>query len=105
MGHHKYTIISSILGAIAFPLGIPRVLAALGFTHVGIAAHSLASYMQSVLYGGKTCCLFSTLQRMGMKGLSVLENVFAAESGGGVGAVASERMESGHNDTAHERSK
>lgn len=49
----------------------PRILYALGFTKAGVAAGSIASYVQSVVYGGSTSGLFSLLQSLGAKGVAV----------------------------------
>ena len=74
------------VGAVAGVAAAPFVLSAAGFTAGGVAAGSIAASVQSVVYGGATCGVFSALQSAGAAGLGLVGNAVAGSVGAGVAA-------------------
>lgn len=86
----KITVISAT-GAVVVYYVIPTVLPVIGFTMEGVAANTMASYIQSIVYKGETSGLFSMLQSAGALGISdttrVVLSVFGGFAGAGTDAV------------------
>jgi len=62
----------------------PAILVAIGFGSGGVAAGSLAAFLQSMFYGGATGGVFSVLQALGA---TTVVSTFATLTGFGLGAV------------------
>ncbi|KAF5349700.1 hypothetical protein D9756_008835 [Leucocoprinus leucothites] len=77
--------VAAVGSVIAFPfIGIP-LLSAFGFTSAGIAAGSIAAWVQSVFYGGATTGVFSVLQSIGAQAaFPLVYNFVAGVFGAGV---------------------
>lgn len=65
--YYKIFILSAIVLWVILH-GVPILLSAIGFTLDGIAANSLAAAIQSIIYGGSTCGIFSIFQSVGATG-------------------------------------
>ena len=65
--YYKMLILSAIVLWV-IQHGVPILLTAIGFTLDGIAANSLAAAIQSMIYGGSTCGIFSIFQSVGATG-------------------------------------
>ena len=82
------------VGAVAGIAAAPLVLSAAGFTAGGVAAGSIAARVQSVVYGGATCGVFSALQSAGAAGLGLVGNAVAGSVGAGVAAGTAKVVDS-----------
>lgn len=76
-----------VIGAVVFVLvvvAVPFVIGAVGFTPAGVAALSIAAYVQSVFYGAVVGpgSLFAFLQSAGVVGLGWLSKLFLGSTFG-----------------------
>lgn len=76
-----------VIGAVVFVLvvvAVPYVIGAVGFTPAGVAALSIAAYVQSVFYGAVVGpgSLFAFLQSAGVVGLGWLSKLFLGSTFG-----------------------
>ena len=67
----------------------PVILGAIGFTGAGIAAGSVAAYIQSAVYGGSVASgsVFALLQSAGAAGIATASNTAIGGILGGIGAL------------------
>ena len=74
--------------------GVPFLLSAAGFTLGGIAAGSLAAYLQSLIGSVGAGSLFAWLQSIGaVGGFSRMANVFMSTLGGIFGGFVADRVQ------------
>ena len=86
--------ITAGVGAVAGVAAAPLVLSAAGFTAGGVAAGSIAAWVQSTVYGGATCGVFSLLQSAGAAGLGLAGNAVAGSVGAAVAAGSAKVVDS-----------
>jgi len=89
--------VAIIIGAAVGTVVVPATLSVAGFTGAGVAAGSVATFVQSAVYGGATSGVFATCMSWGAAGVpaavqlttGVLTGIAAAGySGAGVAGVA-----------------
>eukprot|EP00026_Physarum_polycephalum_P021834 Phypoly_transcript_25384.p1 GENE.Phypoly_transcript_25384~~Phypoly_transcript_25384.p1 ORF type:complete len:102 (+),score=15.04 Phypoly_transcript_25384:155-460(+) len=73
--------------AVVAVVAAPLVLTAVGFTSAGVVAGSAAAGIQSLVYGGATCGLFSVAQSIGAAGIGLAAKGALVATAGAAGAA------------------